>query len=578
MKKSIYASALLLFVLGCSNSDLSVGTDSMQAEDSNVNVLTSAIVSDPSLDPYTVENMNRAMRKSILAKTSAIDSAEVESMELKPNFLYVRFLVRGKDELAELKARDTTIVYFKHPLDYKPIKKPAVYVDPTLPDSVKPYFATVPADFDFCSTKYDIIKELFLVEPLNEDDDEERDSISAARSVLKKISSGNSVAEKLSDLGVSLQEIEWTSLQMTGNAGNREPSLSQKSTLAKKNTYAWSLLGTGKRYKGHLEFEDEYLPAQMHPLVGVRVTGGYAYYWQETHTDGNGDFKIPQKWNYSIDYEANFDADDFLLENGHSPYGENLEIENNNRKSDWNEKFTGDKAKWCIVWTAAYQYWYGNNFGLKRPRQNTAWNWSLDIEVYYKNKKDYESIFSTGSLIGCNAEGTNGQTATAGVFDNICILAYKRKSYEIYGTTIHEIAHMSHFWNMKTTSTASPQSLEFEGLSKTYRDTYARGIQNYFIMDRYKDAKCKADYDKQYTGLIEDLMDDDGKSKCKEVSGLDIKDDVSGFPITSIETVFFQNKKFSTMKDYLKKKNPSEKNGVKYTSTNIDNLFKCWGL
>ena len=573
MKKNIYASALLLFVLGCSNSDLSVGTESMQAEDSNVNVLTSAIVSDPSLDPYSIENMNKAMRKSVLAKNSAIDSAEVESMELKPNYLYVRFLVRGKGELAELKSRDTTVVYFKHPLDYKPIKKPAVYVDPSLPDSVKPYFATVPADFDFGSTKYDIIKELFLVEPLDEDDDEERDSISAARSVLKKVSSRNSIAEKLSDLGVSLQEIEWTSFQMTGNAGQREPSLSQKAALTKKNTYAWSLVGTGKRYKGHLEFEDEYLPTQVHPLVGVRVTGGYSYYWRETHTNDNGDFKIPEKWNLSIDYEANFDSEDFLLEDGHSFYGEDLEIENNNKKKDWNEKFKGDKAKWCIVWTAAYRYWYKNNFGLKRPRQNKWYNWSLDIEVYYRNKKDYESIFSAGSLIGCNAEGSNGQAATVGVFDNICILAYKRKSYEIYGTTIHEIAHMSHFWNMKTTSAVSPQSLEFVGLSATYRDTYATGIQNYFIMDRYNNKAYKRTYDDQYTGLVEDLMDDDGKTSCK--SG---KDKVSGFGLINIESAFFENKKFSSMKKYLKNKYPSEKDGRKYTSSDLDNLFSCWGL
>lgn len=124
----------------------------MQVADSSVNVLTSAIVSDPSLDPYTVENMNKAMRKTVLAKTSTMDSLEVESMELKPNYLYVRFLVNGKAELAELKSRDTTVVYFKHPMDYKPIKKPAVYVDPTLPDSVRAYFATVPVDFDFGAT------------------------------------------------------------------------------------------------------------------------------------------------------------------------------------------------------------------------------------------------------------------------------------------------------------------------------------------------------------------------------------------------------------------------------------------
>lgn len=566
MKKNIYASALVLFVLGCSNSDLSVGTDSMQTDDSNVNVLTSAIVSDPSLDPYSIENMNKAMRKSVLAKSAAIDSAEVESMELKPNYLYVRFLVSGKDEFAELKSRDTTVVYFKHPLDYKPIKKPAVYVDPTLPDSVRPYFAAVPVDFDFGSTKYDVIKELFLVEPLDEDDDEERDSISAARSVLKKASSGNPVAEKLNDLGVSLQEIEWTSLQMTGNVGEREPSLSQAPVLEKKNTFAWSLLGTGKRYKGHLEFEDDILHAQ--PLVGVRVTGGYSYYWKETHTNENGDFKIPEKWNFSIDYEANFDSDDFLLEDGHSSYGEDLEIENNNKKKDWNEKFTGRKAKWCIVWTAAYQYWYGNNFGLKKPRKNTASNMSLDIVVYYKNDDDYKDD------VGCSPESVGCTHVSDNFFDDekVSILAYGFDSRLIYRDVIHELAHVSMKENHKKGN--------YSSFKKVFKESFARGMEMYFAQVRYIDpfavyiidGVSYSYYFHDYTGIVADLIDSDAET-ADELARVD---NVSGFTIKQIETAFFNSKSMESLKSYLKENYPPGKDGRKYTNSSIDVLFNYW--
>jgi len=51
-----------------------------------------------------------------------------------------------------------------------------------------------------------------------------------------------------------------------------------------------------------------------------------------------------------------------------------------------------------------------------------------------------------------------------------------------------------------------------------------------------------------------------------------------GFNNVYIETAIFQNKKFSSMKNYLRDKNPSGKNGRKYTSSDMDNLFKCWGL
>jgi hypothetical protein len=557
--------ALLLLLFGCSDSYTPLQSNE---EEKQVNVISSVIISDSENDPYTVENMNKALRMSIAQKKGvAVASIDENTYKLEPNFLYVRFLANGKQGEAELKKYDTSLVLFKHPMDYKPIQKPAVYIDPSLPDSVIPYFATVPVDYVFGPTKYEVIKELFLVEP---DEYDKSDSLNFEKALLKKKRGvSQTTASKLLDLGVSLREIEWTSLKMTDNLKHRLKS--EDSKLGESPKMAWSLFSSGKKLGGQLKFEDDILGVQ--PLVGVRVTGGYSYYWREAHTDKDGKFKIPEKWNFDIDYEANFDSDDFLLEDGHSAYGEDLEIEKNDKHSDWKETFTGNKAKWCVVWTAAYQYWYGEIYGLKRPRQNELWNWSMDIEVYYKNEKDYKNLFSS-SFIGCNAGESVGQYASAGVFENICILAYKRFSYEIYGTTIHEIAHSSHFSNMKTTSAATPQAGEFELLSDTYKETYARGIENYFINKRYNngiDEYRRRDYDYQYTGLVEDLMGTNPKSKCKDSR-------ISGFHITSIETAFFKNKKFSSMKKYLLNKNSSGVNGVKYTAESIDNLFKCWGL
>lgn len=294
----------------------------------------------------------------------------------------------------------------------------------------------------------------------------------------------------------------------------------KKATIEPTAVVAWSLFGGGKKLGGQLKFKDDQLGVQ--PLVGVRVVGGYSYYWREAHTDINGKFKIPEKWTYKINFEVNFDSDDFLLEDGHSWYGEDLEIEHNNYKSDWNETFTGNKAKWCVVWTAAYQYWYGENFGLKRPRQNKWWNWSLDIEVFYKNEKDYKNHCSSESI---------GEYAMFLSTESIGILAYKKPSYSIYSTTIHEIAHASHYWNMKTTSAVTPQSGEFSLLPTAYKETYARGIENYFVSKKYGAGYQRRDYNNQYTGLVEDLQDEDDLSQCKKITDFDKRDKVSGFSI-----------------------------------------------
>lgn len=170
--------------------------------------MTSAVISDPANDPYSVENMNKALKRTVLAKSkSAEDSAGAESLSFEPNYLYVRFLAKGKLGERALKQYDTSLVLFKHPLDYKPIKKPAIYIDPALPDTVIPYFATVPVDYEFGPTEHEVIKELFLVEPdecdEEECDDEDDDSTAVEGSLLKRKNGlAKKTAVRLSELGV----------------------------------------------------------------------------------------------------------------------------------------------------------------------------------------------------------------------------------------------------------------------------------------------------------------------------------------------------------------------------------------
>ena len=540
-----------------------------------VNVITSTIISDPANDPYSVENMSKAMRKQVLAKSGA-DSQEVEQLTLEPNYLYVRFLANGKKGVSELKAYDTSLVLFKHPLDYKPIRKPAVYIDPLLPDSIIPMFATVPANYKFGPTRYEIIKKLFLVEPLDDECDDNEcsdgaDSTTAVRALAKKASDqSSSLMEKLNDVGVSLRDIEWESLSMTGNLGNRVDA--QKLEPGESPVMGWSLFGGGKKLGGHLTYEDDsfkdsngkFIPQ---PLEGVRVTGGYSYYWREAHTDKNGYFKIPEKWTFKIDFEANFDSDEFLLEDGHSSYGEDLEIEHNNYKSDWNETFSGNKAKWCVVWTAAYQYWYGDRFGLKKPRTNTAGNMSLDIEVYYKNDKDLKTAVE-------DADFTYSNTAYGYYFlgdtfydDRILIRAYNRASAGLYRSTIHEIAHFSLYSNQKYNI--------FKEEKENYRDAYTRGIEWYFTNHRYcsgdKKSICGVSYQQHYIGLIQDLVDDNGSYA--KGSG---SDKVSGFKITDVEKAFLASKTLDEVKSYILKNLPSGKGGRSYTEKNLKALFDHW--
>lgn len=550
MNKQIFLLLVVALFAACTTESNPIDSSSNEIVKREPNVMTSVILSDPAKDPYSVENMTAALRKTVLAKSrSAKDSAEANQFSLEPNFLYVRFLAEGKRGVFELKQYDTSLVLFKHPLDYKQIEKPVVYKDPALPDSIIPLFATVPVNYKFGPTRYEIIKNLFLVEPDEECNGE--DCEKQVRGLAKKMST------KMENLGISLNDVLLNSLKMTGNIDGMN--------LDEFSTVSWSFLGGGKKYGGQLKFKDEQLGDQ--PLVGVRVIGGYAYYWRTAYTDSDGKFSIPEKWTMSIDYEANFDTDDFLLEDGHSNYGEDLEIEKNNMKDNWNATFGGDTAMWCIVWTAAYQYWYGERYGLKKPRTNGTMNLSYDIVIYYKNESDYLDDVGCGKSEGC----THTDWFLFGD-DRSAILTYGLTQKIVYGNVIHEISHVSQRMNQKSGS--------FSSLDTNFKETYAMGNNYYFVKERYGkfdyayvlNGIYYVRYYHNYTGLVEDLIDDNSYTS-------DYKsyiDKVGGFSIAQIENATFNSKSLPAMKEFLKRNYPSGKNGITYSSQDLNALFNYW--
>jgi uncharacterized protein (TIGR02145 family) len=563
-KARVLSCALALFALastvlsGCSDSGQ--GAFSQTGEetqtDTGINILTSVFPSPKEQNPYSVENMNKAFKNLIL--TNNADAKDIP--ELEANFLYVRFLPYGKQGVYELKTYDTSLVLFKHPMDYNEIRRPVVYMDKTLPDSVIPYFASVPVGYEFGTTPYEILQELFLTQPLEEDDGDDQEG---SRFVMAKKSNkaNKEIAVYLKSQGLAPYQLEIMAFPNSERL-NAEIESSSNKVLAKNisvdtdNIVAWSLLPSRWRPSGTLKFQDERKGAQ--PLVGVRVTAGYSFYWRSSKTDGNGYFQSPERWTFSVDYEANFDNNQFLLQSGHSwygLYGEDLEIEKNNKKSAWNETFTEDEAKWCVIWTAAYNYWHGEIYGLQRPRQNTWWNHSLEINVYYKNATDYNDAL--------------GSYTTGFFVEYIKVLAYGRKHIEIYGTTIHEIAHSSHYDNGKNYSDAP----------KILKETYTRGIQRYLTLKRYGVWSVSL-YDNEYTGLFEDL-EDANSTYARTKDGEKTCDKVSGITAPMAEKALFESYSWNGFKDNLMKEYPNgisngEGRKVTYFAADMDALFKYW--
>ena len=107
-----------------------------------------------------------------------------------------------------------------------------------------------------------------------------------------------------------------------------------------------------------------------------------------------------------------------------------------------------------------------------------------------------------------------------------------------------------------------------------FRNTYTRGVENYFTTKRYG-SPAHTNFNKDYTGIFDDLMDSDKNYKAKNgvvASG----DAVQGFKITELEKSVFGSSDLDGMKKYLKKNYPSGSNGRKYTESAMDNLFNYW--
>lgn len=523
MKKFIGLAFVALFFWSCDHSS-SVQDEALDDDARKSTALLNSVeVSDPEDDPYFIENVNLSYRKLALSKSkTAEDSARADSATLDANYLHVRFRLQGKREAYELAAGDTSLILFEHPLDFKAIEHPVAFADSGLKaegDSAVSLFAVVPADYEFGTTKYEVIRELFLVAPLSCDDS--RDTVF--------------------DFGITLQELERDVLKEFENQ-------------------------ECETYGGQLKFKDDQLGDQS--VEGLKILGGDGYFWRKTLTDRDGKFQIPGKWKNEIEFLAQFQSEEFALRNGHSGYDEILTVSSEGPQARWEQVFSGTFAQWSLVWTAARQYWYGERFGLNQPRHADSSKTPLSIFVYYKDDDAMSlKVASEGRPVAQYMFGHSWIDPENSSKDYLLVLSYNRYSRDVYHTVIHEAGHFSlvnHCDKMPDKSINVP-----------YMETFSRGVEWFFTNRRYcSDAPndvCSVLYQHNYSGLIQDLIDTDLNAGDQAV-GIDF---VSGFTVAEVEQAMVHSTNFESMQSYLAKNFPANEKR-RYDSDALDMLFRFW--
>lgn len=507
-------------------------------------------------NPYTVANMIRAYEN--LTDNGQLKSSSVKKSDIKITHYYVRFLPKSFEELAILQ-RDSTLELYDYSLDYEIAEGGTFYQDPEIPlGEITWQYCAVEKKFDFPNLQYEILEELFLPK-------------------VKRNDKGASSDETIWD------NIETEALKITGNLSKEiTQSTNTKSIIRDK----WNPSGTIKvwdaedgetrtttRVFDHWEYydcdgddggidpmarviyPDEQCQRAVYRYITTQTDGSYvpvegckvrAYSWFTTYsdiTDSNGRFYIDETFKGHVNYSIKWERADFDLRSGNwgQAYYNGPRVE----EEPWNLNISDNGLSWMYAHMhhGAYTYYYKhNNYGIQAPpRQGGILNQKLHLGAMDKSGRahyyDFNQLFTTPQ-IKIYRKNSYGRTQT---------------SIEICGTTIHELAHASH-WEMCYSSLH--YGLDYLFNKAIIPESWASCVEHVITADIYNDSafhnmqlRTITSFDDGYTPLFIDLID---ATNQRLAYGVNYPiDRVSGYTLGQLEDVLDGTYRFSLLKSKL---------------------------
>lgn len=513
----------LYFFMSCSQDD-EISNEPISGNPSVIVPRTFVSLGKKLENPYSVANMKKAF-----SKLSPQTRSGVEDMEIKATHLYVKFTPQSEEEMDALQL-DTTLNLYPYPLDYEILgneEAEDIYLDYTMRDG-KPceYYAAVTVDKQLPKgVAYEILEELFIPD---EDSDSENETEVLTRS-------GNKLSEAFIDALVD------ESLKLTGNMDTQE--------VQTKGRSKW-------RPSGRISYYDEV----KNKVLGVEGLKVKAKRWFTTHTgfvDANGYFSCNGRFKRKADYSFDFERDNFHVRD--------MKISRNNLKGEWyfhmkrENKYghmTSSPYTYSIIFRAAYHYCYKDIHGLHRPPTQHALRAKIKIDPVNR-QIGINGVFSNGFFMGISGK-------------HIEIYNHQNSIDEIYGTTIHELAHSAHW--------ARDRKKFNKHVSTIVIESWARGVQLYLTKEVYPNYGVS--YNRgRYTGIVEDLINganitrnsiyyfaNDKQWNKSEKSYLDR---VSGYSLKQIENALAGAETWEQWRDNIK--------GISNNTRHyVDEAFSFW--
>ena len=578
-------------------------------------------------DPYTVEAMQEAL-DSLIANRNAHNQKQGlfktvnQVPRIQANHLYIRFLPKGKQQVDYIQRRDRDLVLHRQPLDYEIVQEGDSYFDPALPKNVVAFYSVVPVDYQFTDTiQYEVLKELFLVEPLLEDEQSLTSLSKTSSQTLSQVLPNNtSLAKVLPNLGVGLEELERTSLYLKNRLEDVFSSSEEKASFLSKqnivdvsqvnldNVISWWRSIKCYRPRVHIRYMDDRLKIQS--VKGVRITMGRAYGWYSRYTDENG--RASGKFRCSsVKYQLHWDDDNFVLQDegwewdGGGLFIGHHQVRRGNFwsifKSTWDVTFTGKEARFAVAYAAARTYYYGDINGLPRPRKDKWYSPRVDIELHNKFGKS-NSLPATVQTDHVGLEDVAGagfivthpwalliavEEAFCGIFDlfESIIIYTKQKDFRstsdqflrhdyFYELIIHELAHNA-FWEHSAHYNVIVDLIHYPRNSvKKLIESYAEGVAWWLTSKEYT-KYIPSKPSSAYTAIMRDLIDTNTRFGPLRKSPYDL---IRGFNIKQLSDIFMSSVVFNDVRNSVISLVSSDTTSyLKALNRHIDNYLNAEG-
>lgn len=484
-------------------------------------------------------NAALTINKSLTAK----ESITLAEKELVATHYYIKFMPANEADYAKLKA-DTNLIIYPFPLHTNSNQYGSNYRDPAVPANVPTYqYASVLVNYVLPNVPYVKLADLYLPDE-------------------------RSNAKPITIIGAGNSSYSVTGLALVNESlCDEEPVLPTYARVELPpedcdEDYGGGGPGTGTgappgewRPSGRITMIDD-----THGTIGVEGIKVRARRWFTTYTgiaDADGYYHVDGTFTRPANYWFDFERYDFEI----GPFpgaGFDYYIDGPKIEGAWNYNITDTYNKYCAnIFRAAFHYYYKDIQGLHRPPQNSFWAMQLKIKAIPEQGSSIVNPFFT--FLNIN--------------DFVKIRNYDGKSYEVYSTTIHELAHAAHWDN---------SSQSFALSANTAAESWAAGVEWVLTKMVYPNyAGPPQESNSGYRNIVMDLIDDASQISYYDRNlyggfynnfGFGIsKDQVQGYNIVDIQNAIINNP--TTWNEW---KNNIINNYNNGTEQHVEALFNHW--